>query len=127
MIGTLVRDLEMKYLPSGIALVEMSLAVNGTRYDSEARSQVVTTLYCSVTVWGWQAENLANLEARRGDSVHVLGELEQREVEKAGGGKEKKTRVVAHVVTPVRVKGLGGPNPMAPSGAAAGGGSDPWA
>lgn len=132
LIGTLVRDLEMRYLPSGQALVEMSLAVNGTRYDSDSRATVVTTLYCSITVWGWQAEQLANLEVKRGDSVHVLGELEQREIEKRDGSKEKKTRVVAHTVTPVRLKtlsaypGTSDSSPQAGQDRSAGQGGDPW-
>lgn len=132
LVGTLVRDLEMRYLPSGLALVEISLAVNGTRYDSTARETVVTTLYTTVSVWGWAAEKVANDGVTRGDSVHVLGELEQREIEKPGGGKEKKTRVVATVVTPVRVKatpvsqGRPASSPQQSQGQGGAQGGDPW-
>ncbi len=104
LIGGLTRDIHMTYTKKGTAIVELSLAVNGARYDFEARGQVVTTVYVQVQCFGATAERVAETEIRQGDEVYVLGELDQREVEKRDGTTERKTRVTASVVIPTRIR-----------------------
>jgi len=110
--GGLVRTPELRYLPSGTALMEMNVAVNGARYDSQARQQVVDTVYVAVQVWGHQAEELDQLGLSRGEEVYVLGRLDQRTIEKRDGTREQKTRVSATFVTVTRRK----PSNPTPSG-----------
>jgi single-strand DNA-binding protein len=101
--GTLTRDPQLEWLPnSGTAT--MTLAVNGARYNHETRDHEVTTTFVSVLVFGFQAEALHSGKVGRGDEVHVVGALSQREIKKRDGSTEKKTRVEATLVQPVRVK-----------------------
>lgn len=96
--GGLTRDPEYRMVGSyGTHLLEMTVAVNGTRYDSEQRQQVVKTTFVQVQAWGYVAEFLTQQHGplSKGDEVHVVGELDQRTVEKSDGSKESKTRVTA--------------------------------
>jgi single-stranded DNA-binding protein len=45
LVGGLTRPPDLRFTQGGMGICEASLAVNGARYDSEARSQVVTTVY----------------------------------------------------------------------------------
>lgn len=130
--GGLVRDVELKYVgQSGVACMEMTVAVNGTRYDSQQRTQVVKTTFVSVQVWGLKAEETAErYRLSKGDEVYVLGELDQREVEKADGTKERKTRVTALLIDVLRCRNTQHPTTgtsAAPTAAPAAPGADPWA
>ena len=100
--GGLTRDAELRFTPGGAAVLNMTVAVNGTRYDGDARQQVVTTSYISVEAWGSLAEESAELDITKGTEVHVIGELTQRTTEKSDGSKESKTRVKALVINVVR-------------------------
>jgi single-strand DNA-binding protein len=90
--GGLTRDPEIRYTNGGFPILEFTVAVSGTRYDSGERKQVVTTSYISCTVVGDRAEEFADSHGK-GDEVLVLGELDQRSFEKRDGSKESKTRV----------------------------------
>lgn len=103
--GGLVRDAEVKRLDSGAMVANMSVAVNGTRFDADSGQQEVTTAYIAVEAWGSLAEEIASLEITRGTEVYVLGELVQQTREKRGGGSESKTRVKAMTISVVRRRG----------------------
>ena len=106
--GGLTRDPELTYMErSGSALCEITLAVNGTRYNFESRSQEVTTSYISVKAWGSLAEELAEADVAKGDELLVIGELEQRTIEKRDKSKESKTHVKALGFHVVRRRGAG--------------------
>lgn len=102
--GGLTRDPEVAFLEgSGICMWKASIAVNGARYDSQTRQQGVTTVYVSLVAFGWLAEQIAEYNLTRGDEVYVIGELEQREIDK-DGKKERKTGVLVNVLNPTRVR-----------------------
>ncbi len=114
--GGLTRDPELTYMErSGSALCEITLAVNGARYNFERRSQEVTTSYISVKAWGSLAEELAEADVSKGDELLVIGELEQRTIEKRDKSKESKTHVKALGFHVVRRRGAG----SSPAGRAA--------
>ena len=125
--GGLTRSPDLRFLPSGMAVCEFTVAVNGARYDSTARQQVVTTTFVAVNAWSSLAEEVVDMGLVQGDAVYVMGELEQREIEKKDGTKERKTRVTASVVVPTRRRGtsLAPPRstPAAPPGEHV---QDPW-
>lgn len=102
--GGLVRDPELRYTSGGYPVMDFTVAVNGTRYDSQKREQVVTTSFIAVNVWGPLAEQYADLDMQKGDEVYVLGRLEQRTIEKKDGQKESKTRVTAMMVHHMKPK-----------------------
>lgn len=124
--GGMTRNPELKYFDSGMAVCDVSVALNGTRYDSASRAQIVTTTYVSVNAYGWVAEEFVNTGAKQGDEVYVLGELDQREVEKRDGTKEKKTRVNASILTLTRHRTSTPAAAMQPGATPPGSPGDPW-
>lgn len=102
--GGLVRDPEVLFLEgSGLCLWKATVAVNDPRYDVESKQQVVETAYVAISTIGWLAETIANLGLAKGDEVHVVGRLAQREVG-SGEKKERKTGVDIVTLTPVRMR-----------------------
>ena len=72
-IGNLGRDPEMRYLPNGQAVTNMSVAANHTYTDSNGQ-KVKETTWFRVSVWGAQAES-ANQYLHQGSRVLVEGRL----------------------------------------------------
>lgn len=98
--GRLTRDPELRYLQSGMAVCDMSVA--NTRYfkgkDGERREE---TVFVDVTVWDRQAE-WAGERLRKGRPVLVEGRLRGREWEdKSTGQKRSKLEINAQRVTPL--------------------------
>lgn len=124
--GGLIRDVEVKFLQSGIAVAEFTIATNGARYDSKERQQIVTTQFTTIEAWGWLAEEVAEMALLKGEEVYVIGELDQRERTKDDGTKERKTKVRASIVKATRRKPKGWSGvQQAPQAAPAA--DDPWA
>lgn len=95
LIGNLTRQPELRYTPSGKAVLDMRLAVNN-RYktpDGQFRDE---PCFLDVVVWDKQAE-LCNSHLTKGATVFVEGRLQYDEWEK-DGKKQNKIRVVAQRV-----------------------------
>jgi single-strand DNA-binding protein len=71
--GNLGRDPEMRYLPSGQAVTDMSVATNRVYTDSNGQ-KVTETTWFRVSVWGGMAETV-NQYLRKGSKVLVEGYL----------------------------------------------------
>ncbi len=71
--GNLGRDPEMRYLPSGAAVTDMSVATNRVYTDSNGQ-KVTETSWFRVSVWGGMAETV-NQYLRKGSKVLVEGYL----------------------------------------------------
>ena len=71
--GNLGRDPEMRYLPSGAAVTDMSVATNRVYTDSNGQ-KVTETTWFRVSVWGGMAETV-NQYLRKGSKVLVEGYL----------------------------------------------------
>lgn len=72
--GGLTRD--ATYDDSGaVQRLQFTIAVNGTRWDSQQNQQVVKTMYVTLVAWGPQA--LEWMSLKKGDEVHAVGELDQ--------------------------------------------------
>jgi len=101
LIGNLTRDPELRYVPSGTAVVSFGLAVNTPifRPNSEPKEDVC---FVRVVVWGKQAESCKQY-LTKGRSVFVEGRLIYRSWEQDG-----KTRSTLEVRAD-RVQFLGGP------------------
>ena len=90
--GNLTRDVEVRFLPSGQAVAEVSLAVNEkwTAKDGE-KKEVCNFIDC--TLWGKTAE-LAGQYLAKGSSVLFEGKLKQDTWEdKTTGDKRSKLKV----------------------------------
>jgi single-strand DNA-binding protein len=101
LMGNITRDPEVRHIPSGQAVLEMSLAIN-RRYkgnDGEFKEEVA---FVPVTVWGRQAETCAEY-LRKGSPLFVEGRLKLDQWEKDG---EKRSRLM---VTAERTQFIGSP------------------
>jgi single-strand DNA-binding protein len=95
LMGNLTRDPELRYTPSGTAVVNLRLAVNRTfTVQGDKREEV---LFIDVVAWSKQAEACAEYLAK-GSSIFVDGRLQSREYEAKDGGKRTVIEVVAETV-----------------------------
>ena len=92
--GNLTRDPELKFLGSGRAVADLSVAVN--RKDKDGNE---STSFIDVTAWQTLAENVAE-SLTRGARVIVTGRLEQQTWEDKDGGKRSKLVLIADDVAP---------------------------
>ncbi|MBI5555266.1 MAG: single-stranded DNA-binding protein, partial [Elusimicrobia bacterium] len=97
LIGNITRDLELRYIPGGQAVVEFTIAVNQRFKDKAGQSQEKTD-FIPIVAWGKQAE-LIKQYLGKGSSVYVEGRLQQDSWEdKNDGTKKSKLKVVAQHV-----------------------------
>lgn len=80
-IGHLTRDVEVKYLPNGTPVANLSIAVN--RSKKEGDQCIELTSFFNVQLWGNTAENLKQYLVK-GKMIVVDGELRQDRWEKDG-------------------------------------------
>ncbi len=91
-MGNLVRDPELKYLPSGTPVANLSIAVND-RYKKDGET-VEKVSYFDIVVFARQAEN-CNEYLSKGRPVLVEGRLQQRRWEAQDGANKSKIEIVA--------------------------------
>lgn len=115
--GNLVRDPEIRYLPSGLSVTSFGIAVNSRyRQNNEVKEEVS---FFDIVVFGKQGENCAEYLSK-GRPVLVDGRLRQRRWE-TEGVKRSKVEVVAQNVQFLGAPG-GGQGKGAPEGMSAAGG-----
>ena len=74
-IGTMVRDVELKYLNSGVAVGSFAIAVNQD-YKNKEGQKVEKTSFFDIKVIGKQSETI-NQYFSKGSRIGITGELEQ--------------------------------------------------
>lgn len=127
--GNLTRDPELRALPSGMNVVNFSIATNRVFRDRDGKKQEQTDFH-NVVVFGRQADTV-NQYLKKGNGVFVEGRLQTRSWEK-DGQKMYRTEVVADRVQFGPRGGAGGGSRGSAAdegqdtggGAAAGGGID---
>jgi single-strand DNA-binding protein len=82
-IGTLGRDPEMKYLPSGSAVVTISVATDESYNDKNSGQKVEKTEWHRLTVFGKLAE-ICGQYLKKGSKAYFDGKLRTNEYEKDG-------------------------------------------
>jgi len=92
LFGNLTRDPELRALPSGMNVVNFSIATNRTYKDRDGKKQEQTDFH-NVVVFGRQAD-VVNQYLKKGSSVFVEGRMQTRSWEK-DGEKKYRTEVVA--------------------------------
>jgi len=118
LVGNLGRDPELRYIPSGQAVANFTLATNERWRDKDGNNQERTEWH-RIVVWGKSAENCAQF-LQKGRSVYIEGKLQTQEWEDKDGNKRRTTEVVAQTVQ--FLGGRGG----AESGGGSGGDSDSY-
>lgn len=97
LIGNLGGDPEVKYLDSGQAVANFSLATND-RWKDRNDEQHERTEWHRIVAWGKLAEIAGNY-LHKGKQVYVEGKLQTREWEDRDGSKRRTTEVVAFNIT----------------------------
>jgi single-strand DNA-binding protein len=92
LFGNLTRDPELRALPSGMNVVNFSIATNRVFKDRDGKKQEQTDFH-NVVVFGRQADTVAQY-LKKGSSVFVEGRLQTRSWEK-DGQKQYRTEVIA--------------------------------
>lgn len=100
LLGTLTKDPEMR-LAGTTCLTEFTIAVNGVRFNRESGEQEIRSIFVSGQAWADLGERLAEERLEKGDTLHVVGELDQ--VQRAGRDVPS-TRVAIVSYTVVRKK-----------------------
>ena len=111
LIGNLTRDPELRYLQSGMAVVDLGLAVNDKRKNA-AGEWVDETTFVDVTLWGRTAE-VAGEYLSKGSPVFIEGRL-KLDTWETDGQKRSKLKVVCEKMQLIGPKGQGGQGGSAP-------------
>jgi single-strand DNA-binding protein len=93
LIGRLGQEPELKYTPSGAAVLTLSVATN-TQYKGQDGNMVENTEWNRVIVWRKLAEIIAQY-AKKGSRVYVEGKLETRSWDDKDGKKIYTTEIQA--------------------------------
>ena len=94
LMGNLTRDPELRYVPSGTAVTNFSLAVNRI-YTSPSGEKKKETCFVRIVAWGRMAETCGEF-LMKGSSVFVEGRLQSRSWEGSDGQKRNTIEVVAN-------------------------------
>src|SRR2546421_315144 len=105
LMGNLTRDVEVKYLQSGMAVAEIGLAVNDRR-KNQAGEWVEEVTFVDITLWGRTAE-VAGEYLSKGSPVLIEGRLKLDQWE-TDGQKRSKLKVIGERMQMVGSKGGGG-------------------
>ena len=105
-VGRLTRDPELRHLPSGTAVLQLGVAVNGRQKD-DAGNWIDKPNFFDVKVFGNQAEMLAQ-HLSKGRRIGVDGRLDWSSWEAQDGSKRSKVEIVAQSVQFLDSRGEGG-------------------
>ena len=124
-IAGITAQPELRFTPSGKAVLSIRLAFNDSKYNEQAQKWETTkTFYVDAQAWEQTAERLAE-QLNKGDQVYVTGRIETQQWEKDG---EKKSKPVLNVqsvrkLASMERSGMGAARPAASQAAPQ---SDPW-
>jgi len=94
--GRITHDLELKYTPSGKAVLRFNVAVD-RNYKDESDQWQKSTSFIDVVAWTYLAENLSN-KARKGSAVLVEGRIETRTYVDSNNVNRKSFEIIADSV-----------------------------
>src|SRR3989440_7680555 len=95
-VGNLTRDPELRYTPTGQAVVKFSVAVNRF-YTNRNGEKVEQTDFFTVNAWRSLAENVAE-SLKSGARVLVTGRIQSRTWETEDGAKRTAVEIEAEEV-----------------------------
>jgi single-strand DNA-binding protein len=96
LVGRLTRDPELRYIPSGAAVISFRLAVS-RRYKTQSGEWKDDPAFVDVVAWQALAERLSQ-SVKKGSPVFVEGRLSSRSWETQDGQKRSAVEVVAFSV-----------------------------
>ncbi|AUR81314.1 single-stranded DNA-binding protein [Vibrio phage 1.003.O._10N.286.48.A2] len=93
LIGSLGNDPEMKYLPSGGAVANISIATSESWRDKATGEQKEKTEWHRIAIFGKLAE-IAGEYLRKGSQVYIEGQLQTRKWQDQSGQDRYTTEIV---------------------------------
>ncbi len=122
LLGRLVRDPELKSLPTGKSVATFSVATGRVWTDPQGQKQQQSEFH-NIVMWGKMAE-VAHQYLRKGSRIYVEGRLQTRDWTGQDGVKRYRTEIVSDNMIMLDSKGTvaGAPAPavgMPPAGSAA--------
>lgn len=96
-IGNAGRDAELRYISTGTAQAQFSVAVNNRRKNQSSGEWEDQTEWFNVVVWGDQAERISQY-VTKGRQVYVEGRLQTRNWDDDQGQKHYRTEVIAQTI-----------------------------
>lgn len=93
LLGNLTRDAELRYAPSGIAVMTFTIAVNEKKGKNEENQQEENTLFIDAVAFGKLAEAVYEY-MKKGKQILLEGKLRYRTWEDANGGKHSKHEII---------------------------------
>src|SRR5262245_40669420 len=122
LVGNLGKDPETRYMPSGGAVTNLTLATSESWKDKQTGENQERTEWHKVAMFGKLAEIAAEY-LRKGSQVYIEGRLRTRKWQDKEGKDRWTTEIVADEMNMLGGKGGGAAaGPGAAAGAAAGGG-----
>ena len=135
LVGNCVNDPELKFLPSGVAVCNWTIASTPRAFDKQSNEwKDGDTMFLNCSIWRQAAENVAE-SLTKGTRVIVQGRLKSRSYDDREGNKRTVFEVDVEEIGPslryatavvTRATGGGGkPAPRQPAGRPQP--TDPWA
>jgi len=93
LIGRLTRDPDLRYIPSGAAVVSFGLATSRV-YTTQSGEKKEEVCFVRVVAWGRQAE-ICNQYLNKGRLIFIEGRLQYRSWETPEGGKRSTLEIRA--------------------------------
>ena len=113
LIGNLGQDPETKYLPSGSAVTNVTVATSESWKDKQSGEQQEKTEWHRVVFFNRLAE-IAGEYLRKGSKVYIEGRLQTRSWEDQSGQRRYTTEIVASEMQMLDTRGGGGEYNQAP-------------
>ncbi|MDH2067701.1 single-stranded DNA-binding protein SSB1 [Pantoea sp. GD03673] len=120
LVGNLGQDPEVRYMPNGGAVANITLATSESWRDKQTGENKEITEWHRVVLFGKLAE-VAGEYLRKGSQVYIEGQLRTRKWQDQGGQERYTTEVVVNVGGTMQM--LGGRQQGGNAGAPAGGGA----
>jgi single-strand DNA-binding protein len=120
LIGNLGKDPEVRYMPSGSAVTNVTLATSESWKDKQSGEQQERTEWHNVVFFNRLAE-IAGEYLKKGSKVYVEGSLRTRKWQDKEGKDRYTTEIVAGEMQMLDGRGAGGGAPQAREG-----GSGAW-
>ena len=118
LVGNLGKDPETRYMPSGSAVTNLTLATSESWKDKQTGEQQDRTEWHKIAMFGRLAEIAAEY-LRKGSQIYVEGKLRTRKWQDKEGKDRYTTEIVADEMQMLGSKGGGGASASAGAGAGA--------
>ena len=115
LVGNLGQDPELRYMPNGGAVANITLATSETWRDKQTGENKENTEWHRVVLFGKLAE-VAGEYLRKGSQVYIEGQLRTRKWQDQGGQDRYTTEVVVNVGGTMQMLGGRGGNAGAQTG-----------